>query len=86
MLLRRLVRNLLDNARLHAGGATALRVESDERQRAHRSSRTRGGGVNPEDREKIFEPFYRRRPPRARAARGSGFPSSDRSRARTAAP
>ena len=58
LLLRRLVRNLLDNARLHAGGATALRVESDE-QSARILVEDAGGGVSAEDREKIFEPFYR---------------------------
>jgi signal transduction histidine kinase len=58
LLLRRLVRNLLANARLHAGGATALRVERDE-QSVRILVEDAGGGVSAEDREKIFEPFYR---------------------------
>jgi signal transduction histidine kinase len=52
------VRNLLANARLHAGGATAIRVETDE-QSARIFVEDAGGGVGAEDREKIFEPFYR---------------------------
>lgn len=59
-LLRRLIRNLLENARRHAGGApvqasvtprgdcdAVLRVEDG------------GPGVPAEERERIFEPFYR---------------------------
>jgi signal transduction histidine kinase len=58
MLLRRLVRNLLDNARVHGGGATRVRVERDAG-----SNRLivedAGAGVADSDHEKIFEPFYR---------------------------
>ena len=60
MLLRRLVRNLLENARAHAGGATDVSI-------AHQSGNARliiedaGPGVPEDDRERIFEPFYRRR-------------------------
>jgi signal transduction histidine kinase len=59
ILLRRLVRNLLENARRHAGGATDIRVVRHE-------GGTRlivedaGPGIPPEDRDRIFEPFYRR--------------------------
>jgi signal transduction histidine kinase len=58
MLLRRLVRNLLDNARVHAGGATAVRIESDA-QLARIVVEDAGEGVPLIDREKIFDPFYR---------------------------
>jgi signal transduction histidine kinase len=58
LLLRRLVRNLLGNARLHAGGASALRIERDERS-ASILVEDAGAGVSNDDREKIFEPFYR---------------------------
>jgi two-component system, OmpR family, sensor histidine kinase RstB len=66
-LIRRLVRNLLDNARVHAGGATAVRVDADERA-ARIIVEDAGAGVPEADRERIFEPFYRS----ASAARGSG--------------
>src|SRR5690348_12229859 len=58
LLLRRLVRNLLENARLHAGGATSIRVSK------HGGARIviedAGPGIPAEDRERIFEPFQRR--------------------------
>ena len=58
MLLRRLVRNLLENARVHAGGATAVRIESDA-QHARIVIDDAGEGIPLLDRERIFEPFYR---------------------------
>lgn len=66
-LLRRLVRNLLENARVHAGGATDVRVE--ERGACARITiEDAGPGVPAADRERIFEPFYRA----DSAARGNG--------------
>lgn len=58
LLLRRLVRNLLENARVHAGGATSVRIESDSLH-ARIVIEDAGEGVVPADREKIFDPFYR---------------------------
>jgi signal transduction histidine kinase len=58
-LLRRLVRNLLDNARRHAHGTT---VEMSVNRRGDRVLLTvadRGPGVPESERERIFEPFYR---------------------------
>jgi signal transduction histidine kinase len=58
MLLRRLVRNLLENARVHAGGVTDIRIEGD----AHHARiviEDAGQGVADLDRDQIFEPFYR---------------------------
>jgi signal transduction histidine kinase len=59
LLLRRLIRNLLENARAHAGGASEVLVT-----RTGESARLvvedTGPGVPLEAREKIFEPFYRR--------------------------
>jgi signal transduction histidine kinase len=56
--LERVLTNLLDNARLHAGGAEAVRV-----QRANGSIRVlvedRGAGVPEGDKERIFERFVR---------------------------
>jgi len=58
MLLRRLVRNLLENARVHAGGATEIRIEGDA-QHARIVIEDAGQGVAHIDRDKMFEPFYR---------------------------
>jgi signal transduction histidine kinase len=58
MLLRRLVRNLLENARVHAGGATAVRIEADALN-ARIVVEDAGAGIPPADRERIFEPFFR---------------------------
>jgi signal transduction histidine kinase len=66
-LIRRLVRNLLDNARVHAGGATEVRVEIGDGE-ARIVVEDAGAGVPEGDRERIFEPFYRS----DSAARGSG--------------
>jgi signal transduction histidine kinase len=72
--LERLVRNLLDNALRHAtaggrilataaprAGGVELRVQDD------------GPGVPVEEREKIFEPFYRGARARAGAPPGAGL-------------
>jgi signal transduction histidine kinase len=66
-LLRRLVRNLLENAQVHAGGATEVRV-GEAGAHACIVIEDAGGGVPEADRERIFEPFYRA----DAAARGSG--------------
>jgi len=58
MLLRRLVRNLLENARVHGGGPTDLRIERAGRH-ANVIVEDAGAGVPVADREKIFEPFHR---------------------------
>jgi len=57
-LLRRVVRNLLENARRHAAGQVSLSLQPDGRQAVIRVC-DRGPGVPPEQRERIFEPFYR---------------------------
>jgi len=60
LLLRRLLRNLLENARLHGGGATDVRISGDDGG-ARIIVEDNGPGVPPEDRDHIFEPFYRAR-------------------------
>jgi signal transduction histidine kinase len=58
-LLRRLVRNLLDNARRHAGAAP-IEVTLEQRDAVVvLSVCDRGPGVAEAERERIFEPFYR---------------------------
>jgi signal transduction histidine kinase len=58
-LLRRLVRNLLENARRHGGG-TPIQVRVGARAGgAWLAVEDRGPGVPAEERERIFEPFYR---------------------------
>jgi signal transduction histidine kinase len=71
-LLRRLVRNLIDNARRHGGDAAPeIRVDHFDGS-ATLAVRDRGPGVPAEERERIFEPFYRRAG-FAESGRGSGL-------------
>jgi signal transduction histidine kinase len=70
-LLRRLIRNLLDNARRHGGGATRVSV-TESAGRAELVVEDQGAGVPAADREKIFEPFYRVETPRS-TERGFGL-------------
>jgi signal transduction histidine kinase len=72
LLLRRLCRNLLENARLHAGGATAISVQADGSM-ARIVVEDNGAGITPEDRERIFEPFYRRAGAASDAGTGLGL-------------
>ena len=57
-LLRRAVRNLLENAHRHAAGAITLGLTQTATQAMIRVC-DRGPGVPPELRDRIFEPFYR---------------------------
>ena len=59
ILLRRLLRNLLENAQRHAGGATHVCVRKNVSGKAELSVEDHGIGVAEDEREKIFEPFYR---------------------------
>jgi signal transduction histidine kinase len=72
-LLRRLVRNLLDNARRHGGGGAVeveVEVEPGPIGGARLRVLDRGPGVPAADRERIFEPFYR---PAGQAESGEGY-------------
>lgn len=57
-LLRRALRNLLENARRYSQGDITLGLERQGRQVVVRVC-DHGPGVPPEQRERIFEPFYR---------------------------
>ncbi len=57
-LLRRVIRNLLENARRYSHGEIVMNVRREGR-RAVLTVADRGPGVPPELRERIFEPFYR---------------------------
>jgi signal transduction histidine kinase len=70
-LLRRLVRNLLENALRHGGGSSvAACVERARDGRVRLRVDDAGPGVPAGERERIFAPFYR--PPGSRES-GSGF-------------
>ena len=71
-LLRRMVRNLLDNAQKHAGGATRVEVRRAANGQATIEVEDQGPGVPPGERESIFEPFQRASPVTA-DSRGTGL-------------
>jgi two-component system, OmpR family, sensor kinase len=57
-LLHRVVRNLLENARRYAQGRVMLSLTHQATQAVIRVI-DQGPGVPPDQRERIFEPFYR---------------------------
>ena len=71
MALRRLFSNLLENA-VKFGGQARTRVFRDA---AHAVVEIDddGPGIPQSDREKVFEPFYRREPSRSRQTGGIGL-------------
>lgn len=71
-LLRRMIRNLLDNARRHGGGATRIHVGAEAEGAAQLVVEDHGAGIGDPDRERIFEPFYRAAGARS-AVRGFGL-------------
>ena len=58
-LLRRLVRNLVENARRHGGGEVSVTLSGPVDGLAALEVEDRGPGVPEEARERIFEPFFR---------------------------
>jgi signal transduction histidine kinase len=71
-LLRRLIRNLLENARRYAGGGSITISVATEANRVVLEVIDKGPGVPATERERIFEPFYRL-PETAENGRGSGL-------------
>ncbi len=71
MALRRLFSNLLENA-VKFGGRARTRVYRDDRH-AVVEIEDDGPGIPPADRERVFEPFYRREPSRSRQTGGIGL-------------
>ena len=57
-MMKRLVDNLLDNAKKYAGGGAKI-IVSSEGNYALLTISDSGPGVNKEDSDIIFEPFYR---------------------------
>jgi two-component system, OmpR family, sensor kinase len=57
-LLRRMLRNLLENAQRHGGQEVSLTLSRDQSGFVIDVA-DRGPGVPPAEREAIFEPFYR---------------------------
>jgi signal transduction histidine kinase len=58
-LLRRMIRNLLDNARCYGGGATRIEVGTDAAGLTRLIIEDGGPGIATADLDRIFEPFYR---------------------------
>jgi signal transduction histidine kinase len=70
-LLRQVMRNLLENARLHGGGQDVRAVIQPSGETVIIIVEDRGPGIPDEDRERIFAPFYRA--PGGSAAPGHGL-------------
>jgi signal transduction histidine kinase len=69
-LLRRMIRNLLDNARRHGGGEAQVCVGRAGDRSASIDVRDHGPGIPEAECERIFQPFYRRA---GSAESGRGF-------------
>lgn len=73
-MLARLVRNLLENARRHGGGSEIeVSVEAGPEGGALLRVCDRGPGVGEQERERIFDPFYRPGSADATSPRGVGL-------------
>jgi len=71
-LLRRMIRNLLENARRHGGGEPNVHVGRAGERSACIEVRDHGPGIPAGEHERIFEPFYRL-PGSVENGRGSGL-------------
>ncbi len=77
-LLARMIRNLLDNAAQHAAGSPILVELEQSDGRAILRVSDRGPGIPEAERERIFEPFYRRRSRRPAGPSSGDRPSAER--------
>ena len=87
LLLRELIRNLVDNALQYtpAGGTATVRLIADPfGQVVVLQVEDSGPGIPLAEREQVFRPFYRCAPERRSTARGWAWPSCARSRSSTA--
>ena len=73
LLLRRLVRNLLENARRYAGDGPIELSVKPESGRAVLEVRDHGPGVAPQDRERALQRFVRLEKSRSRPGSGLGL-------------
>src|SRR5436190_13676682 len=72
--LRQVVGNLVRNALVHTPSASPIEIAlSTQNGNAELSVVDHGPGLRPEDRERIFEPFYRADPSRSRDSGGAGL-------------
>ena len=72
-MLRLLVRNLLNNAKIH--GAAPITISTTQNGSLSKLSVTDGGpGISEADRARVFEPFFRGRGKQAEAGYGLGLP------------
>ena len=72
--LRQVVGNLVRNALVHTPARTAIEIAvSTQNGTAQLSVADHGPGLREEDRERIFEPFYRADPSRSRDSGGAGL-------------
>jgi two-component system OmpR family sensor kinase len=72
--LRQVVGNLVRNALVHTPSKSPIEIAvTTQNGTAHLSVADHGPGLRPEDRERIFEPFYRADPSRSRDSGGAGL-------------
>ncbi|MCP5153240.1 MAG: HAMP domain-containing histidine kinase [Ectothiorhodospiraceae bacterium] len=72
-LLRRLVRNLVENAHRHGAPPVTVEVRASSAKQVRLTVTDAGPGIPAEARERIFEPFYRAPGARAETGRGVGL-------------
>ena len=72
-LLRRLIRNLIENAVKHGAPPVEIHIKVEDGNLSVTVS-DHGGGISPNDREKVFQPFYRSKEKQNIKGYGLGLP------------